>query len=149
MNEKEYYEAFWKQFRTMFQLQHSGWKIVGDCTKNHQHFEAEYPGSNYSAAFVTEQRSGDYPDFFVELEASPKLFKSLNISSKRIEEAFGHPLIWEPPNGQEKRRITCRWGGRIEVCHRQRWGAITPWAVTRLGELRAALKPYIQQLRGN
>lgn len=148
------YREFWGELLPQFHEVHPGWSgSKTPSSNNWMRFPAGRSGMYYA---VSRSWTGkDQPaGFRVELTIDPsddeegrRIFEALRAHAHVIEERFGESLTWDEVEGRRARRIFA-WhpGGYGAIEDRDRWPEMREWVIERLGALRDALEPHLDDL---
>ena len=145
------YREFWSEFLPEFHERYPGWSRANTPAKdNWMNFPAGKTGLHYSVNFC---RPENRPRFRIELyldapdkEMALTLFRELEGGRSAIESKFGEPLEWDPLERSRGCRIASYFQEDVGVEHRTRWAELRAWSIERMGVLRDAVKPYIEEL---
>ena len=145
------YRDFWSEFLPEFQNRHAGWSSQKTPSKRHwMNFPAGRTDLHYSVNFC---RPSNRPRFRIELyvdapdkETAAARFEQLKESLGAIDALFGEPLEWDPLEASKGSRIASYYPEDVGVENRDQWTELRAWAVERMGVLRDAFGPYIDEL---
>lgn len=145
------YREFWSKFLPEFHELHPGWSRANTPAKdNWMNFPAGRTGLHYSVNFC---RPENRPQFRIELyvdapdkETASARFSKLEQQRGAIEDVYGEPLEWEELERSRGCRIASYYRDEADVENRALWTELRAWAIKRMGLLRNAVKPYIDQL---
>ena len=89
-------------------------------------------------------------EFAVDLsdhEESDRIYRGIEGQRSEVEDRFGENLVWDEVEGRQIRRIYA-WhpSGEFDIKDRERWPEVREWAIKRLGELRDAIQPHLNNL---
>ncbi len=146
------YREFWGEFLRGFQEAYPGWSRSKKPSPNHwMRFPAGRTGTFYS---VSRSWRDDHYGFRVELsvdlsdrEEADRVYHGLVERRSEVEARFGESLTWDETEGRRVRRIYA-WdpSGAFAIEDRDRWPEVREWAIKRLGDLRDAIQPHLDEL---
>ena len=148
------YREFWAAFIPEFHAAHPGWsrsKIPPYA--NWMRFPTGRPGTFYSVSRSWTGEGNHYSfrvEFAVDIadpEESDRIYRGLEGQRSEVEDRFGENLVWDEVEGRQIRRIYA-WhpSGDFNVEDRERWPEVRAWAIKRLGDLRDAIQPHLNDL---
>ena len=145
------YRDFWSEFLPEFHNRHSGWsRRITPSKDNWMNFSAGRKGLHYSVNFC---RTANRPQFRIELyvdapdkETAVARFGELKEGRSAIEDRFGEPLEWDRLERSRGCRIASYYSEDISVENRDQWAELRAWAIERIGVLREAFKPHVDEL---
>ena len=145
------YREFWSEFLPEFHECHPGWSRANTPAKdNWMNFPAGKTGLHYSVNFCRpENRARFRIELYVDapdVETATDRFGELVEQRSAIEDLYGEPLEWDPLERSRGCRIASYYREDVDVESRARWTELRAWAIERMGALRNALKPYIDEL---
>lgn len=146
------YREFWAGFLHEFHEAHRGWSRSKKPSSNHEtRFPAGRTGVFYS---VSRSWRDDHYRFRVALsvdiperEEADRVYHGLVERRSEVEARFGESLTWDEAEARRARRIYA-WdpSGDFRIEDRERWPEVRAWAIKRLGELRDAIQPHLDEL---
>ena len=88
-----------------------------------------------------------YPNYGDHEEAQ-RVYASLRAHQTDIEARFGPDLRWDDTSeGRTRCRVYAELPGPdFDIADRERWPEVREWAIERLGALRDAIEPYLDEL---
>ena len=147
------YREFWASFIPEFHAAHSGWsRSKTPPYANWMRFPTGRSGTFYSVSWFgkNKEEQGFRVEFAVDLsetEEADRIYCGLEGQRSEIEERFGERLVWDEVEGRRVRRIYARHpSGDFDIKDRERWPEVREWAIKRLGDLRDAIQPHLDEL---
>ena len=149
-DETSLYRAFWSAFRPGFELAHPGWtpshKLAG-----RKRAWATFPSTRTDVEF-TAGFSGRERGFKLECVTKgaerQRLHHELHERRSEIESTFGEALDWRENSEKDHRWYIFAWypDREVGIADRGRWPEVREWAIKRLGDLRDAIQPHLDEL---
>ena len=145
------YRDFWSELLPEFQNCHSGWSRRKTPSKDSwMSFPAGRKDLNFMLSFC---RTDKRPQFRIELyvdgpdkETALARFDELMENRSAVEDRFGEPLEWDRLERSRGCRIARYYPEDVSVENRVRWAELRAWGIERIGALRQAFKPPIEEL---
>lgn len=156
--EKQLYREFWAEFLSAFERNHKDWEVLRESrgakalTNSSLHFDACGKSKEvyYSFQYPTLKDWPTQVNFWVtnsNLEEGERIFWGLHAQKDEIERRFGETLSWDIGEGRKTRGMHIRHPGEnLVIGDRERWPEVRDWAIQRLGALRAAIQPHLDEL---
>ena len=157
--EKQLYREFWTEFLTEFGQSHKDWKFHRESrgaralTNSLLEFDAcekSKDEMSYSFQYPAVEEWPTRVNFWVKnsnLEDGERILGGLSAQKDEIERSFGEPLSWDIGKGRKTRGIYIQHPAeRLAIGDRERWPEVRDWAIKRLGALRAAIQPHLDEL---
>lgn len=150
---------FWAEFEPEFSAAYPDWRLhhsslIGRRTPwiamdargrslNEAHYSFDVTGNSGIG--------GTCVNFFLGssyVEGAERIFASLMDQKADVEARFGAPLGWAPVSGGRTRfRVYAMYPEQgFNIVHRERWPDVRTWAIERLGALRDAIDPHLDEL---
>ena len=148
--EQRLYRDFWAAFRPEFEAAHPDWKPIVKWTGRKTAwavFPSKRPDVEFAVSFT-----GRVYGFKLECVTTGaergRLHRALYERRSKIESTFGEALDW-----RENSENASRWyifagypDASVAIQDRERWPEVREWAIKRLGDLRDAIQPHLDEL---
>lgn len=141
---------FWAEFLHPLDTAHPGWLSDSASVRKRRTtaWWLTFPqagGQRYAVAYekVGNQR-GICVEFCVEGDDMERIYEGLLERRSTLEGQLEEELHWKEMPKLRKIFVLNPWGIAIE--DRERWPEVREWAIQRLGDLRDALTPHLDQL---
>lgn len=143
------YRDFWAEFLPPLDAAHPGW--LPDSSAARRGSKAAwlvFPQANRQRYAVARERVEDQRgicvEFCVEGDDMERIYEGLLERRSAIEAHLGEEIqCKETP---KMRKIFVLNPGGISVSDRERWPEVREWAIKRLGDLRDAIQPHLDEL---
>lgn len=149
-DETSLYRAFWAAFRPRFELAHPGWTPSHKLTGRKRAW-ATFPSTRTDVE-LTAGFSGREYGFKLECVTKGaerrRLHHALRERRSEIESTFGEALDWRENSEKDHRWYIFAWypDREVDIEDRERWPEVREWAIKRLGDLRDAIQPHLDEL---
>lgn len=140
---------FWAAFRPEFEAAHPDWTPQGKLNGRKAAW-AIFPSTRPDVEFALST-GGEY-GFKLECVTTGtergRLYRALHERRSEIEARFGEALDWRENSEDAKRwYIFAGYPEReVGIEDRDRWPEVRAWAIKRLGDLRDAIQPHLDEL---
>ena len=149
-DETSLYRAFWAAFRPGFELAHPGWTPSHKLTGRKRAW-ATFPSTRSDVEFTAGFSGREY-GFKLECVTKgaerQRLHHALRERRSEIESTFGEALDWRENSEKDHRWYIFAWypDRELDIEDRERWPEVRAWAIKRLGDLRDAIQPHLDEL---
>ena len=148
--EQHLYRDFWAEFRPGFELAHPGWTPSHKLTGRKRAW-ATFPSTRSDVEFTAGFSGREY-GFKLECVTKgaerQRLHHALRERRSEIESTFGEALDWRENSEKDHRWYIFAWypDREVGIEDRERWPEVREWAIKRLGDLRDAIQPHLDEL---
>lgn len=144
------YRDFWAAFRPEFEMAHPGWTPRGKLTGRKQAyavFPSKRPDVEFAVGFTGRAYRAKLECVTTGAERA-HLHRALYERRSDIESTFGEALDWRENSENDRRWYIFAWypDREVGIQDRERWPEVRAWALKRLGDLRDAIQPHLDEL---
>lgn len=138
---------FWSEFLPPLDAAHPGWKHDTPKTGGYLSFRVD-PKEKRQHYGVGSEKAGEQRvicvEFCVQGDDKELIYDGLLKHRSSIEARLGEDLQWKVTSATRKIFVLNPEG--IDFKDRERWPEVREWAIQRLGDLRDAIQPHLDEL---
>lgn len=144
--EQHLYRDFWAEFGPDFEMAHPDWMPRGKLTGRKSAW-ATFPSTNPDVELVVGLNGFKLECVTTGAERG-RLHRAFSEHRPEIEACFGEALDWRENSENAKRWYIFAWypDREVGIEDRERWPEVREWAIKRLGDLRDAIQPHLDEL---